>query len=1005
MFDIFRFMMLRPPEKVDATTTISIQGETSFTTKLKDASQSEAPQVAMKQVAEGFTRSDDFVGDPTSLVHSQQYSMVGARLLQKTTLNLDALRNLIEKTFKSPAKAVVVEKGFLNDKRRIQDSLVALQLAVPPQTTAVESLIQLCRVIDLIERVGHDDPLLSQSGGILQSLNRFIVLPADLFPVPSALNRQSPPPSADAAKAKAAQARQDLLNRAAALEETLQAVNTLTFVAQGSISLPSTIRKASAVGTPVQVVTETAVLHTGVIKPAPGISAIRNVSVSGVDPQALQALSPSVKSVLADLNLDLTTTSLASATDSLNTELTNAMDLVQKNLTSSSIIKNIAKYIDPQELLLDPFHEDPPHQEWEDGPPPVLSGPPSTSNSKIVPAGIADLLVVREHVVRYEPGEIAFVENVARGELLKRRTHRKDTTENSTLTTTSSSTETQRDLQATSRFDLQSQSQSVIEQDTQRVPGMGSTDAYGPLVDSGGSNKQSASQASNYGQDITRRAVSKITESVQTQVMQLTTSEFAENVEHDFDNSKEKTDQIIVYQWLDRISEAEVFSYDKRVIYDFIVPEPATFLVNALKKWQPELTQLESKKPTLLTLRRNSLNPKNYQKWADGYGATGVQPPPEPTKTIAKAYGDRGSDPGTEDGTKDYNGVVAKEMINIDHGYKAKTAFVNLYWFSGASNFVVGVMIGQTYGSFDTSMYASILNLHQEVEQIPLTILVRNGGYFTVNVEINCEPTDEYMAEWQARTYDTILQASRDRIAEYEDQLKNLKAALQVQVAGKTSEQKQALIKAELEKNCISILSNQHFDSLNAIEFSSFDPDAVPQLFLPNIDPVGRYIRFFQQAFEWDQMMFRYYPYFWGRKKYWNDRLQLDDQDPEFAAFLNAGAARVTIAVRKGYEGAVATFLNGNSQLNLPAGTIPSEADLLAITTGLYVPFFAEMTGADVGPDTALPYGDPPIKWEVRVPTKLVKIRTDNTFPSWSQKTDSNGRVTYEPIPDDTVNP
>jgi hypothetical protein len=310
------------------------------------------------------------------------------------------------------------------------------------------------------------------------------------------------------------------------------------------------------------------------------------------------------------------------------------------------------------------------------------------------------------------------------------------------------------------------------------------------------------------------------------------------------------------------------------------------------------------------------------------------------------------------------------------------------------------VVVGNEYFFFNQTSTPNVtanLTRHQ-VGQIPVTIQVWNGAVFTVNVEIVCTATAQAMAQWQARTHDTILQASLDRMAEYQDQLRRLTADIQIKYAGQSSEEKQTLIRDELEKSCITILSNQHFDALNAIEYSPSGDTYIPQLFLPNVDSVGRYIRFFEQAFEWDQMLYKLLPYFWGRKKHWAERLQLDDADSDFAAFLRAGAARVTVPVRKGYDDVVATFMRD--------GTIPSTADLLAVATGLYVPFYLELMGSDGAPDTAVPYGTPPLEWELRVPTSLVKLRTDNTLPHWKQSIDANNHVTYVPaVPGDPVNP
>jgi hypothetical protein len=105
--------------------------------------------------------------------------------------------------------------------------------------------------------------------------------------------------------------------------------------------------------------------------------------------------------------------------------------------------------------------------------------------------------------------------------------------------------------------------------------------------------------------------VNELSQSVETQVFQRSTAEFAERVEHEFNNTAKATDQIVVYQWLEKIVQAKVFTYGKRVLYDVVVPEPAAFLVYEMQKWQPELAAL--RKPTLFSRQARWLSddPKN----------------------------------------------------------------------------------------------------------------------------------------------------------------------------------------------------------------------------------------------------------------------------------------------------------------------------------------------------------------------------------------------------------
>jgi len=51
------------------------------------------------------------------------------------------------------------------------------------------------------------------------------------------------------------------------------------------------------------------------------------------------------------------------------------------------------------------------------------------------------------------------------------------------------------------------------------------------------------------------------------------------------------------------------------------------------------------------------------------------------------------------------------------------------------------------------------------------------------------------------------------------------------------------------------------------------------------------------------------YPYFWGRRAQWDRTVVQTHPDPDFAAFLNAGAARVQISVRPGFENAVKHYM------------------------------------------------------------------------------------------------
>jgi len=92
----------------------------------------------------------------------------------------------------------------------------------------------------------------------------------------------------------------------------------------------------------------------------------------------------------------------------------------------------------------------PPQPEDTPGEPPA----PSTRPAELNAVGVADLLVVKQQIKRYEAGEIAHIENILDGES-KLRTHRQlNRTEEVISTLKEQEHEKETELQTTERFEL-----------------------------------------------------------------------------------------------------------------------------------------------------------------------------------------------------------------------------------------------------------------------------------------------------------------------------------------------------------------------------------------------------------------------------------------------------------------------------------------------------------------------------------------------------------------------
>lgn len=904
----------------------------------------------MQQVADTFLQSAAAVQSPSAL-------SLGPALVQLVTkleaaMPPEQLASAIHASFGANAADVVSSSKFAADRQRVSDTLLASSLASSPPSRPGPSLADIYRAIDLVRGVANGEQ------ADARSMLRPLLLPAHLFPLPSTAERQAVPPAAQ--DSVAADARAALTKKAQDIAEAIRAVAEIP-VTDTPVS-PGTKQRAGGVKH----------VAGGMLKPnqqllradrARGLSTISAMTPRADQPSVLQQLSPAIHATVMQLGGHVANLPIAA----LHSEL------------RAKFVQTITEIGDFPTVFpwWPPTAEPAQHDDALDKPPAVLTAPPS-SHGTLKPAGVADLLVVRQHVLRYEPGEVAYVENIGAGEDFERRTKRTDASQTTVFVEQSTTTAQERDTQATSRFDLNHQASTVVQEDFARIPGSPTSQAYGPLVESGGSKTNANSTATNFGQSITSRAATNITQEARTETTTVTSKSFEEHVVHHLDNSTGTKNKSLVYQWLDKVAQAQVFSYGKRVLYDMNVPEPAAFLLRALAHEQPDVLTLQ--KPLPFTLQADGLDDVTYLYYAAAYGATGVQPPPERYRTVCMQW----DGPPATDGAP--VNITRSIPINVPNGYSATKAFATAYWvfWEGMGDPSLTAIVGHRFlelgGPTGISFQASPLN--DEVGDIPLTLLVDGPVRdFTFTVEVLCTRTDELYGNWQLRTADAILQASRERITDYETKWAALRTALKMLTFGQGDARKRQLERSELQKAALTVLTNQHFDGLSAIEHS---PQGYPQPFLPNVESVGRYVRFFEQAFEWDQMLYFYYPYFWGRKPYWIDRILLEDADDQFGDFLRAGSARVIVPVRKDFDVAVASFM--------ASGTVPTTDELRQFTTGEHLPFLAELLGETGGPDTAKPYGDP---WEVRLPTTLTVLRGDATLPRWKEQLDGDGRAVF----------
>jgi len=591
------------------------------------------------------------------------------------------------------------------------------------------------------------------------------------------------------------------------------------------------------------------------------------------------------------------------------------------------------------------------------------------------PIGWGDLEIVRQDLQRYEAGEVAHIENVLQKES-KERTHRRlKRTEETYLTETETISETEKDLQSSDRFELQRETQETIEENSKFAVDV--TLKYGGFVDvtantqysTEDSSERSARGASSYAREVMERSVSRIQERVREQRVRTTIEEFEETNVHGV-NNKEGEDHIVgIYRWVNKVYKAQIYNYGRRLMFEFIVPEPGAFTLFSQARdareglgmdepkepmrgplelvWDWQANEWAWKKVPEEPLRPHHIQWWNYQQWVAQYKVGDVQPPPPRYVKEVFCWQTPALD-GNVDAAKSsvWEGTTSK--ISFDDGYAPTRAYVYIeqlgheatsdHGIGTRKDTVVLVSVSDRftwYNGYFPNIHARShvdLNnfaLNKISGEVPISIAAIHANKVSVVVEVLGERTDDALDRWRHKTYEAIMTAYLNSKSQYEEQVAAASVEEGIAISGRNPELNRQLEQNELKKGTLTLLTENVGDT-GAIYLGTGSVNAgYPEIQFYNAANAAPYIQYFEQAFEWDQMMYVLYPYFWARKELWPVLQQIQDDDPLHAQFLQAGAARVLVPVRPKYEESVLFYLEGGEPWKKP--------DAFKITSPLYV--------------------------------------------------------------------
>lgn len=930
--EIFRFAVLRASEAIPqqdlSNNSIILSKESPLIEGLRQA-RGRNSRTDMVKLAKDYVKGNKFISS-SSQVDKRLLQFADA-LIDRKTIDYNAfIRQRFQDIFNATPAAFAGSADYTNTLHAVTDSIVAaaIDTAVSAKTKFI--LQQLARSLKGINDLKDAQPVSRHSMQLFK-----ILLPQGIFPLPLVDSDLKDHRTDQIKNRKELEIKLDKQKK-----ELLQEINNSNEAIKELLDTFDTMKPATRPRT------------TGSTRTARAARAASGAATEGASAE-LSKISGFVlaKNLVTDLKNPVKETLKKTGLPIDELDVAKAIPLLEKRASDASkklynqspgrrmfrIGNTFAPVFDFDLAVFEPVRETrnpgpcPPtgitSDMNDDAKPLVTSG-----KHEVRVLGIADLMLVEQELDRYELGEISHIENVLKSEFRDRKHTVKQANEEIVTTETEESELKEKDLSSTERFELQTEAQKVIDETTSIEAGVSVTASYGPVSTTANfnySNTNSVNDSQRVASTFARETTSKAVNKIENRSLQRTTRRSLREVEelnqHTFDNKLGGDHISGVYRFVNKIYKAQIVNYGKRLMLEFMVPEPSAFLRYALTRQSFNTNGLEipdapgyclANGKSFVPLTVQDIDRYNYMYWTSKYNVEDVQPPPPQTLVTSTSVisGVKDMEMWNEGDSKEWfnNKTIS---VDIPEGYRPVNADV-----------VIDAMLNIKDEANDTAFVHLLIdkqmiedNGHSIVnfssgtwQNVAAAINTWNKVSYAAVLNVFSRLTEEREQKWKINTYNSIINAYQDQLTKYNNALEAERIRMGFsEIRGSNPFVNRETEKTELKKNCIAMLTGQRFDSFDAMNWN-VAPEGYPEIDFEEAAKEGNFIAFFEQAFEWNNMIYIFYPYFWANKKEWVTLSQINDDDIQFTRFLQAGAARVSIPVRPGFETSMMNYLDTN---------------------------------------------------------------------------------------------
>jgi len=528
----------------------------------------------------------------------------------------------------------------------------------------------------------------------------------------------------------------------------------------------------------------------------------------------------------------------------------------------------------------------------------TVASTPDPSSEWIVPYAVGDLQLVKQRLVGYALGEIAYVQSVMAGERRKTVQRRK-----SRLLRTVARTASDDRSSESGALSLTDEVRSTIEDAGTTAMFKNFSTTYGPPAPSsddaasteapstlingswtlapgdGSSTKPLPVEASRYARNVLDRAVQRVANKVVEARVTETLREAEEETTSELDNTSGTTGRRGIFRWLNEIHEAFVVNHGSRLVLEIVLARPgAAYLRDEIDLPRSAFPPVP---PTSLGITSyKDVTPDLFPTLAAHYPGEALALPPRGNRSTSGWA--RSGEPLS---------------LTLPEGYVSTKISVGYLVTPGQSPPLVSGVAGRTAIQIkDPGVTTQALAGERGTVQVllqtspvgtPAAEMTRATGEAPADmpvaitpvqlvVEIDAVPDDACMAEWQFRTFQAVQAAYAAQVETYRGtRLGDNGGTVPMPRLGA-----RAVEQREIKRGAFDLLFQTRADRVGS---EAADVDVARP----------RYLQFFERAFEWPEVSYGFLLDTVNGPK----AGRLTQGDDRFIDFLEAAYAQVLLPV------------------------------------------------------------------------------------------------------------